>query len=67
VEGRPAQGLVFRQANALMIPFNLMWGGFAFFWEYSVISAGNAPPMFELIEDARSVFEVIRKAQMTST
>jgi hypothetical protein len=44
--GRPAQGLVFRLADAMMIPFSLMWGGFAFFWEYSVISRGNAPLFF---------------------
>ena len=44
--GRPAQGLVFRQADAMMIPFSLMWSGFAFFWEYSVISAGKAPLFF---------------------
>lgn len=46
--GRPIQGIVFRPSDVFMIPFSLMWGGFAFFWEYSVISAGNAPFFFVL-------------------
>ena len=46
--GRPAQGIVFRAADAFMIPFSLLWGGFAVFWEYSVISMDNAPFFFML-------------------
>jgi hypothetical protein len=46
--GRPIQGIVFRPSDAFMIPFSFMWGGFAFFWEYSVISAGNVPFFFVL-------------------
>lgn len=41
-EGRPTQGIVFRPADAFMIPFSLLWGGFAFFWEYSVLSTDEA-------------------------
>jgi len=45
--GRPAQGLVLRKADLFMIPFSLLWGGFAIFWEYSAWSTG-APLLFLL-------------------
>lgn len=36
-----------RGADILMVPFSLVWGSFALFWEYTVISS-NAPLLFRV-------------------
>jgi len=45
--GRPAMGIRFSRSDLLALPFSLMWGGFAIFWETLAFRSG-APFFFRL-------------------
>ena len=45
--GRPDPSVTFTRADALLVPFSVLWGGFAIFWEIGVLASG-APILFTL-------------------
>lgn len=44
---RPDPKVLFSKADVFLVPFSLLWGGFAIFWEYQVLT-GDAPALFAL-------------------
>lgn len=45
--GQPVSGIRFQPEDLFMIPFSIMWAGFAFFWETTVLLT-DAPFFFKL-------------------
>ncbi|HWY61071.1 MAG TPA: hypothetical protein VNW15_04140 [Rhizomicrobium sp.] len=46
--GQPRSGLRLTGQDLILVPFSLMWGGFAIFWEWGVTQAPNTPTFFSL-------------------
>lgn len=47
--GQPKQGIIFRSSDIFFIPFSIMWGSFAIFWETLVLSSWIKNPNPETI------------------
>jgi hypothetical protein len=45
--GQPDPSVRFTKADGFLVPFSILWGGFAVFWEVGVVASGG-PPFFAL-------------------
>ena len=54
--GRPGPGLLLTPRDIFLIPFSLLWGGFAIFWEFTAIKSHGPLIPFDLFG---AVFVVI--------
>lgn len=50
--GRPGGGIRLQRGDILLVPFSLLWCGFAVFWETAAISTGGAPWFFPVFGGA---------------
>jgi hypothetical protein len=41
--GQPSSAFVLHKEDTFLVPFSLLWGGFAIFWELSVIGVWGSP------------------------
>jgi hypothetical protein len=52
-EGNPPAGFLLTARDGFLIPFSFMWGGFAIFWEWSVVTGfgkdGHSAPDFFML------------------
>lgn len=44
--GQPKKGIVFRSEDLFLIPFSILWCGFAVFWVYSAAQGGGMFALF---------------------
>lgn len=45
--GQPDRSVIFSGSDLFLVPFSILWGGFAIFWEFTAIKMG-APFFFRL-------------------